>query len=143
MQPAIMDLLSSISEFFVGQRHQLVQSLPSYIVIVLISTSTASALLVHRKHPTFDLIAVEDQQLTSQQQCTTQKKLRAQACHAACYHGPVFIDTWVLRRSAAAVGAVSTLFFLPSLLFRPLPRQLILFIVITPLSISSKSKNSS
>jgi hypothetical protein len=72
MQPAFMDLLLSISEFFVGQRHQLVQSLPSSFVLVLISTFTASALLVHRNHPTSDLIAVQDQQLTGQQQCTTQ-----------------------------------------------------------------------
>jgi hypothetical protein len=71
LQPAIMDLLSSKSEFFVGQRHPLVQSLPSSSVIVLISTSTAPALLVHRYHPAFDLIAVQDQQLTGQQQCTS------------------------------------------------------------------------
>jgi hypothetical protein len=62
MKPAIMDLLSSISEFFVDQRHQLVQSLPSFFAITLISTPTASTLLVHRNHPTFDLIAVQDQQ---------------------------------------------------------------------------------
>ena len=62
IQPAIMGLFSSISGFFVGQRHQLVKSLPSFFVIALTSTSTASALLVHRKHPTSDLIAVQDQQ---------------------------------------------------------------------------------
>ena len=73
MQPAIMDLLSSIRGFFVGQRHQLVQSLPSFFVIDLISTSTASALFVRRKHLTSDLIAVREQQLTGQQQCATQK----------------------------------------------------------------------
>ena len=72
MKPAIMDLFSSKSGFFVGQRHQLVQSLPSFFVIALLSTFTASTLFVHRKHPTFDLIAVQDQQLTGQQQCTTQ-----------------------------------------------------------------------
>ncbi len=72
MQPAFMDLLLSISEFFVGQRHQLVQSLPSSIAFVLISTFTASALLVHRNHPTSDLITVQDQQLSGQQQCITQ-----------------------------------------------------------------------
>jgi hypothetical protein len=66
-----MDLLSSISEFFVSQRHQLVQSLPYSIVIVLISTYTASALLVHRNHPTPDLIVVQDQLLTGKQQCAT------------------------------------------------------------------------
>ena len=71
LQPAIMDLFSSICGFFVGQRHQLVQSLPSFFAIALISTSTAPALLVHRNHSTFDLIAVQDQQLTRQQQCTT------------------------------------------------------------------------
>jgi hypothetical protein len=54
MQPAITGLLSSITEFFVGQRHQLVQSLPSSIAIVLISTSTASALLVHSNPQCFD-----------------------------------------------------------------------------------------
>ena len=43
-----------------------------FFAIALISTSTASALLVHRNHPTSDLIAVQDQQLTGQQQCTTQ-----------------------------------------------------------------------
>ncbi len=69
---SIMDLFSSIIGFFVGRRHQLVQSIPSSNVIVLISTSTASALPVHRKHPTFDLIAVQGQQLTGQKQCTTQ-----------------------------------------------------------------------
>ena len=47
---AIMDLFLSISGFFVGRRHQLVQSIPSSNAIVLISTSTASALLVHRNH---------------------------------------------------------------------------------------------
>jgi hypothetical protein len=72
MQPAIMDLFSSISWFFIGQWHQLVQSLPSFFVIALILTSTASALFVHRKNPTSDLIAVQDQQLTGQQHCTTQ-----------------------------------------------------------------------
>ncbi len=72
LQPAIVDLLSSIHGFFVGQRHQLVQSLLSFFAIALISTSTTSALLVHRKHPTSDLIAVQKQQLTGQQQCTTQ-----------------------------------------------------------------------
>ena len=72
MQPAIMDLFSSLGGFFVGRRHQLVQSLPSFYVIALISTSTSSALLIHRYPPAFDLIAVQDQQLTGQQQCTTQ-----------------------------------------------------------------------
>ncbi len=72
MQPAITDLLSSIREFFVGERHQLVQSLPSVFAIALTSTSTASTLLVHRNHPTFDLNEVQDQQLTRQKQCTTQ-----------------------------------------------------------------------
>ena len=72
MQPAIMDLFSSLSGFFVGQQHQLVQSLPSFFVIALISTSTASTLFVYRKHPTSDLIVVQDQQLTRQQQCITQ-----------------------------------------------------------------------
>ncbi len=72
MQPAIMDLFSSLSGFFVGQRHQLVQSLPSFFAIALISTSSASTLLVHRYHPTSDLIAVQEKHLTRQQQCTTQ-----------------------------------------------------------------------
>jgi hypothetical protein len=72
LQPSIMDLLSSIRGFFVGQRHRLVQSLPSFFAIALISTSTASTLLVHRKHPTSDLIAVQEQLLIGQQQCTTQ-----------------------------------------------------------------------
>ena len=36
--------------------------------------------------------------------------LRTQVFHAACYHGPVFVVKWVLRRSAASAGAVSTLF---------------------------------
>jgi hypothetical protein len=73
MQPAIMDLFSSLSGFFVGQRHQLVQkSLPSFFVIALILTSTASAFLVHSNHPTSDLIAVQDQHLTRLQKCTTQ-----------------------------------------------------------------------
>ncbi len=72
MKPAIMDLFSSLSGFFVGRRHQLLQSLPSFFVIAPISTSTVSALLVHRKHQTSDLTAVQDQQLTGQQQCTTQ-----------------------------------------------------------------------
>jgi hypothetical protein len=49
-----------------------VQSLPSSIVLDLISTFTASTLLVHRSHPTSDLIAVQDQQATGQQQRTTQ-----------------------------------------------------------------------
>ena len=43
-----------------------VQSLPSFFVIALISTSTASTLFVYRKHPTSNLIAVQDQQLTTQ-----------------------------------------------------------------------------
>jgi hypothetical protein len=37
----------------------------------LILTYTASALLVHRNHLTFGLIAAQDQQLTGPQQCTT------------------------------------------------------------------------
>ena len=77
MQPAITDLFSSIRGFFVGQRHRLVQSLPFFFAIALISTSTASTLLVHRNHPTFDLIEVQDQQLTRQQQCTTQNNFYA------------------------------------------------------------------
>ncbi len=40
MQPAITDLFSSLSWFFISQRHQLVQSLPSSIVFVVISTSS-------------------------------------------------------------------------------------------------------
>ena len=79
LQPAIMDLFTSISEFFVGQRHQLVQPLFSSIAIVLILTSTASTLLVHRNHPTFDLIEIQDHQLIRQQQCTTQNKIFAPA----------------------------------------------------------------
>ncbi len=51
-------LFLSISESFVDQRRQSVQSLPSFFVIALISTSIASTLLVHLNHPTFDLIAV-------------------------------------------------------------------------------------
>jgi hypothetical protein len=72
IQPAFMDLLSSISKFFFGQRHQLLQSLPSFLAIALILNSTASTLLVHPKHSTSDLIAVQEQQLTGQQQCATQ-----------------------------------------------------------------------
>jgi hypothetical protein len=34
---------------------------------------------------------------------------RTRACYAACYHGPVFVVKRVLRRSAASIGAVSTL----------------------------------
>ncbi len=62
-----MDLFSPISVFFVGRRHQLVQSLPFVIVIVLISTSTVSTLLVHRHHRTLDLIGVQGQQSAEQQ----------------------------------------------------------------------------
>jgi hypothetical protein len=46
--------------------------LPSFFVIALILTSTAPSLLVHRNHPTSDLISVQDQQLTGQHQCATQ-----------------------------------------------------------------------
>jgi hypothetical protein len=53
----------------VGRRHQLVQSLPSFIVIVLISTSTVSTLLVYRQHFTLNLIGVQGQQSAEQQQC--------------------------------------------------------------------------
>ncbi len=83
---------SSISGFFVGQRHQLAQSLPSFFAIALIATSTASAFLVHRNHPTFDLIAV---QLTRQQAAVHYSNLfyaLNQACHAVCYHRPVFVS---------------------------------------------------
>jgi hypothetical protein len=45
MQPAIMDLFSSLSGFFVGQRHQLVQSLHSFFFFVLISASSHMALI--------------------------------------------------------------------------------------------------
>ena len=72
MQPAVMELFLPIRGFVVGQRHQLVQSLFSLCAIAIISTSTASALLVHRNHSNFDLIEVQDQQLIGQQQCTTQ-----------------------------------------------------------------------
>ena len=67
LKSAIMGLFLSIRLFFVGQRHQLVQSIPSFFVIALITTffaialittSTAPALLVHRNHATFDLTAV-------------------------------------------------------------------------------------
>ncbi len=40
------------------------------IAIVLITTS--STFIVHCLHLTFDLIAVQEKQLTGQQQCTTQ-----------------------------------------------------------------------
>jgi hypothetical protein len=36
--------------------------------------------------------------------------LCTQACHTAFYHGPVFVVKWVLRRSAASVGEISTFF---------------------------------
>ncbi len=72
MQLAIMDLFSSISGFFVGQRHQLVQSLPAFFANALISTSTASTRLVHRNLPTSELFAVQEQHLIGQRQCTTQ-----------------------------------------------------------------------
>ena len=68
LQSAIMDLFSLISGFFVGRRHQLMQSIPSSNAIFLISTFTASILLVHRPHLTFDSIAVHGQQVTGQQQ---------------------------------------------------------------------------
>ncbi len=45
MKPAIMDLFSSLSGFFVGQRRQLVQYLPSFFVFVLISTSSRLAFI--------------------------------------------------------------------------------------------------
>ncbi len=63
MQPAIMDLFSSITGFFVGRRHQLVQSLPASIIIALISTPSGSTLFAHRYRPTFDLIEAQDQRL--------------------------------------------------------------------------------
>jgi hypothetical protein len=40
-----MDLFSSLSGFFVGRRHQLVQSLPFFFVYVLISTSSRLAFI--------------------------------------------------------------------------------------------------
>ena len=46
----------------------LVQPLLPFFVIALIFTSYASTLLVRRNHPTFDIIAVQDQQLAGQQQ---------------------------------------------------------------------------
>jgi hypothetical protein len=110
MQPAIMDLFSSLSGFFVGQRHQLVQSLPSFFVIALILTYTASTFLVHRNHPTSDRIAVQDQQLTRQQKCTIQNYFYA----LKSVMQPAIMDLfskWLLLRSAASVSAVSTLFF--------------------------------
>jgi hypothetical protein len=45
MQPAITDLFSSLSLFFIGQWHQLVQALPSFFVFVLISTSSRWAFI--------------------------------------------------------------------------------------------------
>ncbi len=47
--------------------------------------------------------------------------LRTRACHAACYHGLVFVVKWVLRWSAASAGAVSTLPSSSSSSSRPLP----------------------
>jgi hypothetical protein len=41
MLAAIIDMFSSFIAFFFGQRHQLVQSLPSFFVFVLISTSSS------------------------------------------------------------------------------------------------------
>ena len=72
LQSSFMDLFSSISGFFAGQRDHSVQSPPSFFVIALISTSVAPARLVHRYPPAFDLSVVQDQQLTGQQQYTTQ-----------------------------------------------------------------------
>ena len=77
MQPAFMDLFSSISGFFIGRRHQLVQSLPFFIAIAFISTSTLPALLVHRHHRTLDLIGVQGQEPARQQQCATQNTFYA------------------------------------------------------------------
>ncbi len=45
MQPTITDLFSSLSGFFIGQRHQLVNSLRSFFVFVLISTSSRWAFI--------------------------------------------------------------------------------------------------
>ena len=50
------------------------QSIPSFFAIALISTSTASAPLVHRAHPTCDLIEVQDQQSKKQKQFTTKNR---------------------------------------------------------------------
>ncbi len=62
--------------------------------------------LVHHKHPTSDLIAVQEQQLTGQQQCTTQNYF-----YALMYvmQPAIFVVNRVLYRLAASAGAVSTL----------------------------------
>ncbi len=77
MQPAITNLFSSRSGFFVGRRNQLVQFTPSFIAIALISTSTFSTLHAHRHRFTLDLIVAQGQQFTGQQQCITEIQLYA------------------------------------------------------------------
>ncbi len=45
MQPAITDQFSSLSGYFIGQRHQLVQAPPSFFVFVLILAFSRWALI--------------------------------------------------------------------------------------------------
>ncbi len=110
----------------------LLKSLPSFFAIALISTSAASNLLVHRNYPTFDLIEVQDQQLIGQQQCTTKHYFYAPRPAMQ----PAIMDLFS-SLSGSSVSGISwcSLYFLssPSPSFRPLPRQLFSFIVITPL----------
>ena len=69
--------------------------------------------------------------------------LHTQACSAACYHRHVF-HLFVGSSSVSSISWCSLFpLSLPSHSFRPLPRQLFSFVVITPLSISSQSKTSS
>jgi hypothetical protein len=54
------------------QIHQLQgQRLLLFFLIAIVFVTASSTFMVHRQHLTFDLIAVQDQQLTGQQQCTT------------------------------------------------------------------------
>jgi hypothetical protein len=48
-----------------------------FFLITIVRIKTSSAFIVHRLHLTFDLIAVQDQQLAGQQQCATQNNFYA------------------------------------------------------------------
>ena len=93
------------------QLHQLqAQRLLFFFLIAIVFITTPSTFIVYRLHLTFDPIAVQDQINRIAAVHYSKLFLRTQACSAVCYHGLVFVDKWVLRRSAASVGAVYTLF---------------------------------
>ncbi len=123
------------------QIHQLQgQRLLIFIPIAIVLITTSSTFIVHRIHLTSDLIAVQDQKLTGQQQCNTQTYFYAPQPVLQSAIMDLFSSKsgFFVGRRHQLVQSHTLSSSSPS--FRHLLRKLFSCIVIPPLSISSQSK---